>query len=64
VFPELSFTNPADGFKGINYAELTAVLAEAIKELNSKNELLQQENRQLKERMDKLEQKVNAGVRQ
>jgi Chaperone of endosialidase len=63
VLPKLSFTNPADGYKCINYAELTAVLAEAIKELNNKNELLLQENRQLEERMDKPEQKLNASVR-
>jgi hypothetical protein len=64
VIPELVFTNEQDGFKGINYAEVTAVLAEAIKELNNRNELLQQENRQLKERLDKLEQMLNAKLRQ
>lgn len=32
VIPELVFTNPTDGYKGVNYAELTAVLIEAIKE--------------------------------
>jgi trimeric autotransporter adhesin len=58
VIPELAFTNEKDGYKGINYAEVTAVLAEAIKELNAKNELLQQENMQLKARMDKLEKIV------
>jgi hypothetical protein len=40
VLPELTFTNPADGYKGINYAELTAVLAEAIKELKAENDTL------------------------
>jgi len=33
VLPELVFTNEADGYKGINYAEITAVLIEAVKEL-------------------------------
>jgi hypothetical protein len=32
VLPELVFTNPADGLKGVNYAEMTAVLVEAVKE--------------------------------
>jgi hypothetical protein len=32
VLPELVFTNPTDGFMGVNYAEMTAMLAEAIKE--------------------------------
>jgi hypothetical protein len=32
VVPELVFTNEVDGYKGINYPELTAVLVEAIKE--------------------------------
>jgi hypothetical protein len=26
------FTNPVDGLKGVNYAEITAVLVEAVKE--------------------------------
>jgi len=32
VVPEMTFTNPADGYMGINYAELSAVLIEAVKE--------------------------------
>jgi hypothetical protein len=32
VVPELVFTNQTDGYKGINYAEVTALLTEAIKE--------------------------------
>ena len=32
VFPELVFTNETDGYKGVNYAEMTAVLVEAMKE--------------------------------
>jgi hypothetical protein len=31
VLPELTFTNPVDGYMGIKYAELTAVLIEAVK---------------------------------
>ena len=35
VLPELVFTNDVDGYKGINYAEVTAVLVEAIKYLKT-----------------------------
>ncbi|HZL76858.1 MAG TPA: tail fiber domain-containing protein [Bacteroidales bacterium] len=31
VIPELVFTDPSSGMKGINYPEMTAVLAESIK---------------------------------
>lgn len=36
VFPELVFINPTDGYKGIRFGELTAVLIEAIKEQQSR----------------------------
>jgi hypothetical protein len=32
ILPELVFTNEVDGFKGVQYSEMTAVLVEAIKE--------------------------------
>ena len=55
VIPELVFTNETDGFKGINYAEISAVLVEAIKELNAennrlkiKNDQIEAENRQIR----------------
>jgi hypothetical protein len=48
VIPELVFTNEVDGYKGINYAEVTAVLAEAIKELKAENDNLKAENSVLK----------------
>jgi hypothetical protein len=32
VLPEVVFTNPTDGLKGVNYAEISAVLVEAVKE--------------------------------
>lgn len=32
IVPELVFTNQTDGYKGINYAEVSALLVEAIKE--------------------------------
>ena len=48
VIPELSFTNPVDGYKGINYAEVTAVLVEAVKEQQKQIETLKAENNRLK----------------
>jgi Chaperone of endosialidase/Head domain of trimeric autotransporter adhesin len=48
IIPEAVFTNPTDGLKGINYAELTAVLAEAIKEQQNIIETQQQEINRLK----------------
>ncbi len=36
VFPELVFTNGADGFKGINYSRLPALLISAVQELSSR----------------------------
>jgi hypothetical protein len=32
VVPEVVYTNPTDGYLGLNYAELTAILVEAVKE--------------------------------
>jgi ribosomal protein S6E (S10) len=48
VIPELVFTNEVDGYKGIYYAEVTAVLVEAIKDLKAENDLL-------KQRLEKIE---------
>ncbi|MCX6251957.1 MAG: tail fiber domain-containing protein [Bacteroidetes bacterium] len=47
VFP-LAVNTDNFGYKSVNYANLTAVLAEAIKELNAKVENLEKENAQLK----------------
>ncbi len=60
VLPELSFTNPADGYKGINYAELTAVLAEAVKELKNAHDRLLSENADLKNNMQLLMNRIYA----
>lgn len=46
-FPELVKTN-AEGYKSVNYDGLSAVLIEAVKELNAKVEKLEAENSQLK----------------
>lgn len=47
VYPEFVHTNN-DGEKAVNYAQMTAVLIEAIKELNEKVESLETENVALK----------------
>jgi len=44
VYPELVFTNHAEGFKGIRYAEVSAVLVEAIKELQARIEKLEKKS--------------------
>ena len=48
VLPELVFINEADGYKGVNYAEVTAVLVEAVKEQQKMIEELKAEIEQLK----------------
>ena len=53
VLPELVFTNEADGYKGVNYAEVTAVLVEAVKEQQKMIEELKAEIEQLKKNNSK-----------
>jgi len=59
VIPELVFTNEADGFKGINYAEVSAVLVEAIKELKAENDRLKSVNGLNQTRIDALESRLS-----
>jgi hypothetical protein len=47
IVPELVFTNPTDGYKGINYAEMTAVLVEAVKEQQQQIESMKLEYEEL-----------------
>ena len=54
VFPEL-VTTPENGYKSVDYTKLTAVLIEAIKELKLQNNVLQEDNREMKERIKALE---------
>ncbi|MCZ7554876.1 MAG: tail fiber domain-containing protein [Bacteroidia bacterium] len=66
VVPEVVYTNPVDGFLGLNYAELTAVLAEAMQEQQLLINALQKrtdEVASLKQRVQELEQQY-AQVRQ
>jgi len=53
VLPELVFTNPVDGYKGINYAEMTAVLTEAVKEQQKQIE-------ELKEIISRMEERISS----
>jgi hypothetical protein len=59
VIREVVFTNPADGLKGINYPELTAVLAKAIKEQQQQTESYKSENNNLKSRIETLQNEVD-----
>lgn len=36
IFPELVFTNPTDGYKGVNYSRFTALLISSIQEISGK----------------------------
>jgi hypothetical protein len=70
VIPELVFTNDLDGYKGINYAEVTAVLTEAIKELKTENDrlgienaLLKSENSKIMDRLERIESILNLSAK-
>jgi hypothetical protein len=51
VFP-LAVNTGSDGYKSVNYAAMTSVLVEAIKELNAKVEKLETENTNLKSQVN------------
>ena len=52
VLPELVFTNPVDGLKGVQYAEMSALLLEALRE---QQHLIERQ----REELDALRQQVN-----
>ena len=54
ILPELVFTNENDGYKGINYSEITAVLVEAIKEQQAIIESQLMENARMREQLESL----------
>ena len=56
VLPELVNTDE-EGYKSIQYNKLTAVLVEAMKEMNEKTVALEKENASLKKRLASLEKK-------
>ncbi len=51
-FPELVSTDP-NGYKAVNYSKMTAVLLQAVKELNKEVEKLKTENTNLKAQINK-----------
>jgi hypothetical protein len=55
VIPELVFTNPSDGLKGVNYPEMSAVLVEAIKEQQQEIESYKSEIQSLQDKVKKIE---------
>jgi hypothetical protein len=60
IYPEFVHTDD-DGMKSVNYAQMTAVLIEAVKELNTKINNLERENNTLSAKLDKkseLEQRL------
>jgi hypothetical protein len=56
VLPEVVFTNPLDGYKGVRYDEIVALLIEAIKEQQSMIERQQEENEQLNARLTRIKE--------
>jgi hypothetical protein len=58
VIPELVFTNPADGYKGVNYSEMSAVIVEAMKDQQKQIEAAKQENIQLKSELKSIKEKM------
>ncbi|WP_421764305.1 tail fiber domain-containing protein [Ekhidna sp.] len=54
IYPEFVHTNE-QGMKAVNYAQMTAILIEAIKELNAKVEKLENENSSLKASLSEVE---------
>jgi len=58
ILPELVFTNDVDGYKGINYAEITAVLTEAMKEQQKQIQTLNAELSETKAQLVKVQDVV------
>ena len=54
IFPEMVFTDEK-GYKSVDYARLTPVLVEAVKELATKNEVLKIKSEKMEARLEKLE---------
>ncbi|MBX3043344.1 MAG: tail fiber domain-containing protein [Candidatus Kapabacteria bacterium] len=53
VIPELAFTNPTDGYMGINYAEMTAVLVEAMKEQQT---IIDEQNKRILDQQNEIDE--------
>jgi hypothetical protein len=61
VVPEIVFTNPVDGLKGINYSQATALLVEAIKEQQQQIESYKSQLQILQEKIDRIEAMLAKG---
>ena len=59
IYPELVQTDE-QGFKSIDYAKLTPILVEAIKELKTQNDALKEDNIQLKTSVQKLDTSIQS----
>ncbi|MCP9763977.1 tail fiber domain-containing protein, partial [Lacihabitans soyangensis] len=59
IFPEMVFTDEKC-YKSVDYARLTPVLVEAMKELILKNQTLENKNQTLESRLDKIEAMLSA----
>jgi hypothetical protein len=58
VFPELVNTSPTDGYKAVDYSRLTAVLIEAVKQLNATNQAVQAQSEQKDQEIQSLSARV------
>jgi histidyl-tRNA synthetase len=54
IIPEIVFTNPVDGLKGINYSQATAILVEAIKEQQQQIESYKSQLQSLHEEVEQI----------
>jgi len=55
VLPEVVSTDD-DGYKSVDYGKISALLVEAVKELKKQNEILQKENRKIKQEIKALQE--------
>ncbi len=58
IFPEMVLTD-SKGYKSVDYARLTPVLVEAIKELKTLNDELKDKNQKLEANGQKIEARLN-----
>jgi hypothetical protein len=58
IVPEIVFTNPIDGLKGINYSQVSALFVEAMKEQQKQIEGQQQQIESYKSEIQALQEKV------
>lgn len=63
VFPEMVKIISRDGYKGIDYVKLVPVLVEALRELHAGNKKLEEENKEVKEQLRIMDQKISRILR-